>query len=50
MLPFWRKYLIAAPEGETDARMDVEERSLGNRRNGYTGKQVQTGMGEVTVY
>ena len=33
-----------------DAHMDSEERSTGNRRNGYTSKQVQTQLGEVTVH
>ena len=33
-----------------DAHMDCEERSLGNRRNGYTSKQVQPGMGEVGIH
>ena len=48
--PLLEKLLNAALEGEMDAHMDSEERSLGNRRNGYTSKQVQTGMGEVTVH
>ena len=47
--PLLEKILNAALEGEMDAHMDAEERSLGNRRNGYTSKQVQTGLGEVTV-
>lgn len=33
-----------------DAHMDEKERSGGNRRNGYTSKQVQTPLGEVTVH
>ena len=33
-----------------DAHMDEKERSGGNRRNGYTPKQVQTPLGEVTVH
>lgn len=48
--PLLEKLLNAPLEGEMDAHMDSEERSLGNRRNGYTSKQVQTGMGEVTVH
>jgi hypothetical protein len=32
--PLLEKILNAAPEGEMDAHMDCEERSLGNRRNG----------------
>lgn len=48
--PLLEKILNAALEGEMDAHMDSEERSLGNRRNGYTSKQVQTGLGEVTVH
>ena len=48
--PLLEKIINAALEGEMDAHMDSEERSLGNRRNGYMSKQVQTGMGEVTVH
>lgn len=48
--PLLEKLLNAALEGEMDAHMDSEERSLGNRGNGWTSKQVQTGMGEVTVH
>lgn len=48
--PLLEKILNAALEGEMDAHMDSDERSLGNRRNGYTSKQVQTGLGEVTVH
>ena len=44
------KIINAALEGEMDAHMDCQERSLGNRRNGYTSKQAQPGMGEVTVH
>lgn len=47
---FLEKIINAALEGEMDTHMDCEERSLCNRRNGYTSKQVQTGMGEVTVH
>jgi len=48
--PLLEKILNAAPEGEMDAHMDCEERSLGNRRNVYTSKQVQPGMGEVGIH
>jgi Transposase and inactivated derivatives len=48
--PLLEKILNAAPEGEMDAHMDCEERSLANRRNGYTSKQVQPGMGEVGIH
>ncbi len=48
--PLLDKILNAAPEGGMDAHMDCEERSLGNRRNGYTSKQVQPGMGEVGIH
>lgn len=47
--PLLESILNAALEGEMDAHMDEEERSSGNRRNGYTAKQVQTSLGEVTV-
>ena len=46
--PLLEKLLNAALEGEMDVHLDSEERSLGNHRNGYTSKQVQTGMDEVT--
>ena len=48
--PLLESILNAALEGEMDVHMDLEERSLGNRRNGYTPKQVQTPLGEVTVH
>jgi len=48
--PLLEDILNAALEGEMDAHMNEEERSLGNRRNGYTPKQVQTQLGEVTVH
>ena len=48
--PLLEKLLNAALEDEMDAYMDADERSLGNRSNGYRSKQVKTGMGEVTVH
>ena len=48
--PLLEDILNAALEGEMDAHMNEEERSSGNRRNGYTPKQVQTQLGEVTVH
>lgn len=48
--PLLESILNAALEGEMDAHMDEKERSGGNRRNGYTPKQVQTPLGEVTVH
>jgi len=48
--PLLENILNAALEGEMDAHMSEEERMLGNRRNGYTPKQVQTQLGEVTVH
>jgi len=47
--PLLENILNAALEGEMDTHMDEEERSIGNRRNGHTSKQVQTQLGEVTV-
>lgn len=47
--PLLENILNAALEGEMDAHLDEDERSLGNRRNGRMSKQVQTQMGEVTV-
>jgi len=48
--PLLENILNAALEGEMDAHMSEEERLTGNRRNGYTPKQVQTQLGEVTVH
>lgn len=48
--PLLENILNAALEGEMDAHMDKEERQSGNRRNGYTPKQVQTQLGEVRVH
>jgi hypothetical protein len=47
--PLLENLLNAALEGEMDAYMNETERSLGNRRNGYIPKQVQTQLGAVTV-
>ncbi|WP_295810843.1 transposase [uncultured Apibacter sp.] len=47
--PLLESILNAALEGEMDAHMDDSERSCGNRRNGYTPKQVQTPLDEVRV-
>jgi transposase-like protein len=48
--PLLENLLNAALEGEMDAYMNETERSLGNRRNGYTPRQVQTQLGAVTVH
>lgn len=40
--PLLENLLDAALKGEMDAHMDEEERSNGDRRNGYNPKQVQT--------
>jgi transposase-like protein len=48
--PLLENILNAALEGEMDAHLDVDERSMGNRRNGRMSKQVQTQLGEVTVH
>jgi len=48
--PLLENILNAALEGEMDAHLDANERSLGNRRNGRMSKQVQTQLGEVTVH
>jgi putative transposase len=48
--PLLENILNAALEGEMDAHLDADERSLGNRRNGRMSKQVQTQLGEVTVH
>lgn len=47
--PLLENLLNAALEGEMDVHLDEDERLLGNRRNGYMSKQVQTSLGEVTV-
>ena len=48
--PLLESILNAALEGEMDAHLTEEERQMGNRRNGKMQKQVQTPLGEVTVY
>jgi len=48
--PLLENILNAALEGEMDAHMNEEERMSGNRRNGYTPKQVQTQLGDVMVH
>jgi len=48
--PLLENILNAALEGEMDVHMSEAERMSGNRRNGYTPKQVQTQLGEVTVH
>lgn len=47
--PLLENILNAALEGEMDAHLNPNERSMGNRRNGRMSKQVQTQMGEITV-
>lgn len=49
LAPLLENILNAALEGEMDAHLTEDERSCGNRRNGKMQKQVQTGLGEVTV-
>lgn len=49
LAPFLENLLNSALDGEMDAHPDQDERELGNRRNGHTGKQVQTLVGEITV-
>ncbi len=48
--PLLENILNAVLEGEMDAHLSEDERLSGNRRNGYTPKQVQTQLGEVTVH
>lgn len=47
--PLLEHLLNAALEGEMDAHMGSEERLGGNRRNGYTNKQVQSSVGELSI-
>lgn len=48
--PLLENILNAALEGEMDSHMDVEERSRGNRRNGYMPKQVQSVHAQAILY
>lgn len=48
--PLLESILNAALEGEMDTHLSDNERMSGNRRNGKMQKQVQTSMGEVTVF
>ena len=47
--PLLENLLNAALEGEMDSHLDEDKRSSGNRRNGYTGKQVQSSLGELSI-
>ena len=49
MAPLLEHLLKAALEGEMDAHMDAEERSTGNCRNGYSPKQIQSSVGELSI-
>ena len=49
LAPLLENLLNAALEGEMDSHMDANERLSGNRRNGYTSKQVQSSLGELSV-
>jgi len=48
--PLLENILNAALEGEMDAHLNEDERSMGNRRHGRISKLVQTQWGEVTVH
>ena len=49
LAPLLENLLNAALEGEMDAHLDDDERTAGNRRNGYTGKHVQSSLGELNI-
>lgn len=48
--PLLESILNAVLEGEMDTHLSDNERMSGNRRNGKIQKQVQTSMGDVTVF
>lgn len=47
--PLLKSFLDAALEAELESHLDEAERSMGNRRNGKTSKDVRTSSGTITV-
>lgn len=47
--PLLQEMLNSMLEGEMDAHLDEEERSVGNRRNGKSGKLLKTSAGTIEV-
>lgn len=47
--PLLKSFLDAALEAEMESHLDEAERSMGNRRNGKTSKDVRTSSGTITV-
>lgn len=47
--PMIKSFLESAMEGELDAHLDAEERQSGNRKNGKTGKTLQTSEGPLEI-
>lgn len=49
LVPLLENLLNAALEGEMDARIGEDGRLAGNRRSGYTGKQVQGSVDGLSI-
>src|SRR5690606_37610930 len=47
--PLMKKFLEAALEAEMESHMDEAQRSIGNRRNGKSSKQIRTSDGTIEI-
>ena len=47
--PMIKQFLETALEADLNGHLDEEERSLGNKRNGYKSKQVKSSSGTVEI-
>ena len=47
--PLMKKFLEAALEAEMESHMDEVQRSIGNRRNGKSSKQIRTSEGTIYI-
>src|SRR5690606_41251681 len=47
--PLMKKFLEAAVEAEMGSHMDEAHRSIGNRRNGKSSKQIRTSDGTIEI-
>lgn len=47
--PMLKDFLESALEGELDAHLDEEQRDVGNRKNGHTGKKLKTSQGTIEM-
>lgn len=47
--PMLKDFLESALQGELDAHLDEEQRDIGNRKNGHTGKKLKTSQGTIEM-